>query len=919
MPESLLRTKLFVPPPRPNRVSRPRLIKGLNQSLELGHKLTLISAPAGFGKTTLVSEWLTGNERPVAWLSLDEGDDDPTLFLAYFIAALQTLGKSGAERIAADLGEEILTAIQSSQPPPIESVLIALLNEITAISENFILVLDDYHLVDSQPVDKALTFLVERLPPQMHLVLATREDPQLPLARMRARGQLTELRVADLRFVPHEAAEFLNQAMGLNLSAEDIASLERRTEGWIAGLQLAALALQGTFSKRGEAETAGFIQAFTGSHRFVLDYLVAEVLQQQPEQVRSFLLQTSILERLTGSLCDAVTGQEDGKEMLARLERDNLFVVQLDETRQWYRYHHLFADFLRARAMEDQPHQIRALHGRASQWYEQNDLPADAIYHALAAEAIERAANLLELAWPAMEGDLQSISWLGWVKQLPDELLRARPVLSVDYVWAILGSGSDELEEAEDKLRIAEEWLDMRAEAGDGFDDSQSGMIVVDENQLRSLPASAAVARAYIALSLGDQASAVTEAQRTLDLLPEGNDRWRGIAAVMLGFAYWGNGNLEAAQRIFADFMQTMQQSGDDSGAIAGTSLLADITIAQGHLNEALRIYQQSLQLVTAQGGAAPRGTSELYAGMGELCCEQGDLEAAAGYLRKSETLGEQAMILGNEYRLYPTLARTKAALGDPEGALALLDEAERLFYRTPIPAMRPIPAMKVRLWIKQGRLAEALVWVRERNLSVDDDVSYLKEFEHITLARLFIALHRTQPETGNIHQVMDLLERLLKAAEAGKRLGSAIEIRILMALANEAQGDISAALASIERAMMLAEPEGFARIFVDEGPPMTALLREAARQGGAASYARQLLAALKKSPSPVQPLVEPLSERELDVLKLLNTELSGPEIAGELMVSLNTVRTHTKNIYNKLGVNNRRSAVRRAEELNLL
>jgi LuxR family maltose regulon positive regulatory protein len=387
----------------------------------------------------------------------------------------------------------------------------------------------------------------------------------------------------------------------------------------------------------------------------------------------------------------------------------------------------------------------------------------------------------------------------------------------------------------------------------------------------------------------------------------------------MLGFAYWGNGNLEAAQRIFADFMQTMQQSGDDSGAIAGTSLLADITIAQGHLNEALRIYRQSLQLVTTQGGAAPRGTSELYAGMGELCCEQGDLEAAAGYLRKSETLGEQAMILGNEYRLYPTLARTKAGLGDLEGALALLDEAERLFYRTPIPAMRPIPAMKVRLWIKQGRLAEALVWVRERNLSVDDDVSYLKEFEHITLARLFIALHRTQPETGNIHQVMDLLERLLKAAEAGKRLGSAIEIRILMALANEAQGEISAALTSIERALMLAEPEGFARIFVDEGPPMTALLREAARQGGAASYARQLLAALKKSPSPVQPLVEPLSERELDVLKLLNTELSGPEIAGELMVSLNTVRTHTKNIYNKLGVNNRRSAVRRAEELNLL
>ena len=417
MPTSILATKLYIPPPRSKAVPRPRLVARLNEGLH--RKLTLISAPAGFGKTTLVSEWVAGCERPVAWLSLDEGDNDLARFLAYLVAALQT--------ITADMGKGLLAGLQSPQPPPIELILTTLLNEITTIPDHFVLVLDDYHVIDAQPVDHALTFLLEHLPPQMHLVIATREDPQLPLARLRARGQLTELRAADLRFTPSEAAEFLNQVMGLNLSADDIAALETRTEGWIAGLQMAALSMQG------RSDTASFIQAFTGSHRFVLDYLVEEVLQRQPERVRSFLLQTAILDRLSGPLCDAVTGREDGRGMLDALERGNLFVVPLDDRRQWYRYHHLFADVLQARLMEEQPDQVSGLHRRASAWYEQNGLPSDAIRHALAAEDFERAADLIELAGPMVEESSLTATWLGWVRALPDELVRIRPVLSVRY------------------------------------------------------------------------------------------------------------------------------------------------------------------------------------------------------------------------------------------------------------------------------------------------------------------------------------------------------------------------------------------------------------------------------------------------------------------------------------------------------
>src|SRR4051812_37455903 len=463
----ILSTKLYIPLPRTNVVLRPRLVERLNEGLD--RKLTLISASAGFGKTTLVSHWAASCERPVAWLSLDEGDDDATRFLTHLVAALQT--------IAENLGEGVVGSLKSPQPPSIESILTILLNEISTISYKFVLVLEDYHLIDSYRIDTALIFLLEHLPPQMHLVIATREDPQLPLGRLRARDQLTELRATDLRFTPGEAATFLNQVMGLSLTAADVAALETRTEGWIAGLQLAAL------SMRGRADIPGFIRAFTGDHRYIVDYLVEEVLQRQPEPVRRFLLQTAILERLSGPLCEAVTGQADGQARLAALERGNFFVVPLDDARHWYRYHHLFAEVLYAHLQAEQPDQVATLHRRASAWYEQHDAAAEAIRHALAAADFARAADLVERAAPAMLLSRQEATLLGWLKALPDALVHVRPVLSVAYAHALLSSG--EFAGVEARLRDAEQWLDLTADRPARADAPAAEMVVVDEAEFR--------------------------------------------------------------------------------------------------------------------------------------------------------------------------------------------------------------------------------------------------------------------------------------------------------------------------------------------------------------------------------------------------------------------------------------------------
>jgi len=923
MSTPILATKLYIPPPRPNVVLRPRLIARLNEGLH--GRLTLISAPAGFGKTTLLSEWIAGRKWPVAWLSLDESDNDLSQFLTYLVAALQTIDNH--------MGAGMLSILQSPQPLPAELFLTSLINAVAEAPQQFILLLDDYHRIEARPIHNALTFLLDHLPPQMHLAIASRSDPPLPLARLRGQRRLTELRAADLRFTPDEAATFLNQMMGLDLSAADVAALESRTEGWIVGLQMAALSMQG------RADTASFIRAFTGSHRFIIDYLVEEVLQRQPERVRDFLLQTSILDRLSGPLCDAVASQGDGREMLEALERGNLFVVPLDDQRQWYRYHHLFADMLQARLIKEQPDLAPVRHRRASEWYEQNGLPADAIRHALAAEDWERAARLVELAWPAMRKRRQEATMLGWVKALPDSLIRARPVLSVVCAWALLDGG--ELEAAEARLLSAEQWLGTAADGRERPQAAAPTMVVVDDAQFRSLPASIANARAYRAQALDDIPGTVTYARQALEFLQEGDYYERGTTAALLGLAYWASGDLEAAYRSFADGLDSLQRGGGILIRIGGTVILAHIAVAQGRLHEAERIYEQALQLATAQGEPALQGTAELYLGLAELHRERGDLDSARQHLLRGKALGEQASLPGYEYLWCVVQALITEAEGDLDGALDLLNQAERLFYRSPIPDVRPIAALKTRVLVARGRLAEALAWVRARGLSVDDDLSYLREYEHITLARVLIARYRRDRAESAIREAVGLLERLLQAAEAGERTGSAIEILAQLALAHAAQGDVSSALLPLSRALRLAEPEGYARIFVDEGAPMAELLAQSAErraqsdpirmyaerllsafpaeQRGEMSHPSQAEAVLRSTLEPSNALVEPLTERERDVLRLLETELSGPEIARELTIGLSTVRTYTKSIYRKLNVNSRRAAVKRASELDLL
>jgi LuxR family maltose regulon positive regulatory protein len=897
----VLATKLYIPPPPSKVVLRPRLIKRLNEGLRPNCKLTLISAPAGFGKTTLISEWLASCDRQVTWLSLDEGDSDPTRFLTYLVAALQ--------KLAPKIGEGVMEVLQSLQPPPIEAVLTSLLNEITSISDNLLLVLDDYHLIENNSVDKILNFLLEHLPPRLHLVITTREDPQLPLARWRVRGQLNELRASDLHFTTSEAADFL-RGMGLNLSPADIANLEDRTEGWIAGLQLAALSMQG------QQDVSGFIQAFAGDHRYIVDYLVEEVLERQPPPVRHFLLQTAILDRLNGSLCEAVTGQPDGKARLEALERGNFFIVPLDDKRQWYRYHHLFAEVLLAHLKAEQPAQVATLHRRASAWYEHNGAAAEAIHHALAAKDYERAADLVELAIPAMRRSRQEATMLGWLKALPDELIQARPVLSIHYAGTLLLNG--DLAGVETRLRDAERWLDPSNPA-------PAGMVVVDKEEFLHLPGSIAVYRAGNALARGDVPGTIKYARRALELLPEEDQLGRGAAAGLLGLAYWTIGDLEAAHRSYADSMARLERVGHISDVMGLAIALADIRIAQGRPGEAMRIYEQALQLATLSGNSVLRGTADMYVGMSELYLEYNDLEAATQYLMQSQALGELAGLPQNPYRWRVAMARIREAQGDLEGALKMLAEAERVYAGDLFPYVRPIAALRARVWVAQGRLGEALGWVREQGLPVEDNLSYLREFEHITLARILLAQSRYNSESAEeryVPEAVRLLERMLQAAQEGGRTGSLIEILILLALARQRQGDMRAALVALERALALAEPEGYLRIFLVEGPSMAQLLQEATRQRIAPAYARRLLSALGKTEeiTPAkQGLIEPLSERELQVLRRLGSDLSGPQIARELMVSLNTLNTHIKNIYTKLGVNNRRAAVHRAEELHLL
>ena len=878
MPAPILATKLYIPPLRLRSVPRPRLVERLNEGLAAGHRLTLVSAPAGFGKTTLVSEWVAGCGRPAAWLSLDEADSDPGRFLTYLIAALQT--------VAPGIGAGVLTVLQSPQPPPPESILTALLNDVAAIPGDVVLILDDYHVLDAKPVDDALAFLVEHLPPQVHLVIATREDPALPLARLRARGQLTELRAADLRFTPSEAAEFLNEVMHLDLSAEQIAALEARTEGWIAGLQLAAISVQG------RDDAAGFIASFAGSHHFVLDYLVEEVLQLQSEPVQTFLLRTSILDRLCGALCDAVLldASASSQETLEYLERANLFIVPLDTERRWYRYHRLFADLLRQRRLKIAVPSggVDEDHLRASEWYEANGLEIEAFHHAAAANDIERAERLIKREGMPLHSLAVVTTILNWLDSLPKTVLDARPWLWVRSATSALMAG--QTTGVEEKLQAAERAL-QNAD--------------LDE-KTRDLIGQIAAVRASLAIVQYQPEATIIQAGRALEYLHPDNLAFRIRANWTLGFAHQLQGDRATARKVYIEVIK--QASGNTFSTILATVNLGQIQESENQLHQAAETYRCSLQLLSAQG---PPNASEEFIGLARIFYEWNDLDAAEQYGQQSLQLARQYDRAVDRFIICEVfLARLKLARRDVAGAAAMLAETEQSVRQNNfVHRMPEVAAAQVLTFLGQGDVAAA---------------AHVAQAHDLPLSQARVHLAQGDPTAA-----LAVLEPYRRRVEERAWADEQLKTMILQAVAFDALGERAKAVEVLDAALALAEPGGFIRIFVDEGAPMARLLYEACSRGVHAGYVRQVLAAYPvdgtdEDAPPTTPaagtrLAEPLSARELEVLPLIADGLTNQEIAVRLYLSLHTVKAHARNIYAKLGVSSRTQAVARGRALGLL
>jgi ATP/maltotriose-dependent transcriptional regulator MalT len=893
----LLATKLHMPRPSARLVHRSLLDERLADGMT--GALTLISAPAGFGKTTLLSDSLTRSATPVAWLSLEREDNDLVGFLTYVIAAFRTLDQ--------EIGRTSLALLQSSTSATVEPMLALLINDLVSVKlPSFVLVLDDYHVIEDPAIHHAITFLVEHLPAQMHLIIAARADPPLPLARLRGRGQLCEVRAADLRFAVGEVEAYIHGAMHLDLSAGEVAMLQDRTEGWIAGIQLAALSL------RGRTDVSTFLADFSGSHRFVLDYLSEEVFLQQSVAVQSFLLYTCILERLSGPLCDAVTEKAGGQAMLEAVEHANLFVVSLDDERGWYRYHHLFAEVLRGRLQQTQPELIPALHRRASRWYEQHGFLDEAIEHALAGADYPVAARLIEqVARPTLRSRGASSILLRWMEALPKTWLDTHPQLAVLYAWDVISFGMRPWSEIE-------LWLQGILEALPAQDPIATEM------------AGEMAAMRTIAAQLAEEHTRTIELSRqTLALLPA--DHWRrGLMLLYRGVAFLSLQRVEEAIATLKQAVALNEAEGSQHMVLVGKSVLANAYVSSGLLHEAMRLYQEVLQQEPVHGPPL-RGPFLAHGGLGNLFREWNDFPSALVHLEAGLQLDRYVRgLLATPWAVYLPLARVYLAQGKQDEAFAALshiDEAARTASSAHSSAL--ISAWRTRFHLVLGNLEAAARWAKDAGLSIEAlpaDFADLASHEmmYMTLARLAIA-------QGQARAALPLLEHLLSIAAKAHRTTSALELLLIQSQAYEAIGQREQALTLLKRAILRAEAEGYMRLFLDEGTPLVKLLvhlRETSPEQQA--YIQLLLAAStehettqpvgkEEHPQRSQPLVDPLSERELEVLQLIAEGASNEEIAEQLVIAIGTVKRHVSNILGKLTVSNRTQAVARAQAIGLL
>jgi len=904
----LLATKLHVPRPPPGFVLRRRLVEALGEGLARGR--VLVCAPAGSGKTALLADWARGGGRPVAWLGLDGGDSDPARFWRYTVAALDLARPGLAGRVG--------------PPPPrsFEGLVTALINELAADPgpDEVLLVLDDYHLVDSGPVHESVAFLLENLPPGLRVVVCGRADPPLPLARLRARGQLAELRAADLRFTDEEAAALLGEAAGPGLPGVAVAALTARTEGWAAGLQLAGLSL------RGHADAAGFVAAFGGSHRFVLDYLADEVLDGQPGPVRAFLLETSVLERLTGELCDAVTGRAGSQAMLQNIERAGLFLVPLDEVRGWWRYHHLFADLLRVRLQAEQPGRVPALHRAAAAWCEEHDLADDAVRHVLAAGDAAWAARLVERHVEALLGRSEGATLRRWLSALPAQAVRDRPRLCLAQAYA--AAQGFQLEALEALLDDAE-----RAYAVSGGEPYEPSLgRPQGDSVLANVPAGIAFLRASLARLRGDAALAADYDRQALAQL--GEDEWlmRSFVRWNLAVVDWLGGRLGPAERGLAEVLAERRPAGEAFGGFLPMRVcydLGQVQRAQGNLDAALATCRQALGTAGQSSQTAFMGP--VHVGLAQVLYERDELAAALDHATRGVALCRQLAFTAALAAGLAVVARIRHVQGDAAGALEAMGQAGQAGLSPQVITLfNPVPSQRARLLLAQGDVRAAAQWTTAAGLSPDDEPDYPREPAYLVLARVLLARNDPGP-------ALTLLRRLLDAAASQGRTGSIIEIQALRALALAACGDHAGAVGALAEALTLACRHGYVRVLADEGAPMRALLAQlSAARPGQQHAARRIdpgyLAALVRAcgPAGAAPpprraaaappgLAEPLTGRELEVLRLIAAGRSNQRIAHDLVVALDTVKTHVTHILGKLGAANRTEAAARARQLGLI